>query len=94
MARRKGARSRDLGLRLSADERRRVEAAAAEEGVPVSTWLRRLVLRETAAAEVATRRREAARQIAAVLRASFDRLPDASAHADEVERARDAGWRR
>ena len=51
--------SGDLTIRLSLTERRRLEAAAGKDHLPVSTWLRRLALK---AAEGAEPEDEAARQ--------------------------------
>lgn len=51
--------SGDLTIRLSPAERRRLEAAAGRDHLPVSTWLRRLALK---AAEGTTPDDEAERQ--------------------------------
>lgn len=51
--------SGDLTIRLSPAERRRLEAAAAKDHLPVSTWLRRLALK---ASEGVTPEDEAERQ--------------------------------
>jgi len=51
--------SGDLTIRLSPAERRRLEAAAAKDHLPISTWLRRLALK---ASEGVTPEDEADRQ--------------------------------
>ena len=51
--------SSDLTIRLTSAERRKLEAAAAKDHLPVSTWLRRLALK---AAEGVTPEDEAERQ--------------------------------
>jgi uncharacterized protein (DUF1778 family) len=51
--------SGDLTIRLTPAERRKLEAAAAKDHLPISTWLRRLALK---AAEGVTPEDEAERQ--------------------------------
>lgn len=51
--------SGDLTIRLNSVERRKLEAAAAKDHLPISTWLRRLALK---AAESVTPEDEAERQ--------------------------------
>jgi uncharacterized protein (DUF1778 family) len=51
--------SGDLTIRLNPAERRKLEAAAAKDHLPVSTWLRRLALK---ASEGVTPETEAGRQ--------------------------------
>jgi methylphosphotriester-DNA--protein-cysteine methyltransferase len=51
--------SGDLTIRLNPTERRKLEAAAAKDHLPVSTWLRRLALK---ASEGVTPEDEAERQ--------------------------------
>jgi hypothetical protein len=88
MAGRRSPRSNDLVLELSRDERRAIDAAADEERLPSSTWLRRVALSAAETVQASARRRAAGRRMAARLRAEFERLPDATAHAERVERAR------
>jgi uncharacterized protein (DUF1778 family) len=83
-----------LTIRLSAEERRAVEKAAADEHVPASTWARQMVLRRVEEARLALERREERRRSGRELVAMLRSLPDESAHADEVERARREGWMR
>jgi uncharacterized protein (DUF1778 family) len=80
-----------LTIRLSAEERRAVERAAAADHVPASSWVRQVVLRRVEETRLALVRREERRRSGRELAAMLRLLPDDSAHADEVERAR--AWR-
>ena len=80
----------DLTLRLTPDNRRAIEAAAAADHLPASTWARRLLLREVDEQREDAARRDAGRALARRLRD----LPPAPEHAAEVERARTRDWKR
>ena len=85
--------SSDLTIRLTPEERARIEKVAEADFLPVSTWLRQLALRAVVAADEA-RVKEARRKewLASVKEQLWD-LPPAHEHADEVERAR-REWRK
>ena len=53
----KGRRER-VAVRLDADERAEVERAAVAEGLPFSTWVRRVVVEEARKADNGIDRRE------------------------------------
>jgi hypothetical protein len=90
----KSIKVKELTIRVSAEERRAIEGAAAADHLPPSTWARQVVLRRVDEAlrdqERRAERRRLGRDLAAMLRS----LPDDSAHADEVERSRREDWKR
>jgi uncharacterized protein (DUF1778 family) len=88
----KPTKSADLTLRLSAEERRVIDEAAASEHLSSSTWLRRLALLAAEDRKQREERRERMALLAEKIRAG--ELPPAREHASEVERMRSEGWKR
>jgi len=88
----KGRKSPDLTIRLSPEERREIDRAAAEEHLSSSTWLRRIAL----LASEDRKKRDEQRERMALLaeRVRSGALPRAAEHADAVERSRTEGWKR
>jgi len=88
----KGRKSPDLTIRLSHEERREIDRAAAAEHLSSSTWLRRLALLASEDRKKRDEQRERMALLAARIRAG--ELPRAAEHADEVERSRAEAWKR
>jgi uncharacterized protein (DUF1778 family) len=84
----------DLTIRLTPEERAAIERAAEAQHLPVSTWLRKLALDESARLREHEERREQGKAMKAWLLEELWRLPADPEHADEVERARKSGWKR
>lgn len=84
----------DLTIRLTAEERRSIEKAAASAHLPVSTWLRQLAMQEAARLRDSEALRAKRKESWARLREVLWSLPPDDAHADEVERARREDWSR
>jgi predicted transcriptional regulator len=84
----------DLTIRLTREERARIEKVAEADFLPVSTWLRRLALRAVVAVDEEKAREARRKEWLARMREQLWSLPDGSAHADEVERARRKDWGR
>lgn len=83
---RRARKSPDLTIRLTAEERRLIDRhAAAVRDRGVSSWARRVLLRE-ASQETDEERDERARRFIEALRSG--RVPGAKEHADAVERTR------
>lgn len=78
----------DLTIRLTPDERARIEKAAEADFLPVSTWLRQLALRAVVAADEAKVKEARRKEWLASIKEKLRNLPPAHEHADEVERAR------
>jgi uncharacterized protein (DUF1778 family) len=87
-------KAKELTIRLSAEERRAIEGAAGADHLPASTWARQAVLRSVEEARFERERREVRRRTGRELAAILRSLPDDSAHADELERARREDWKR
>ena len=88
------ARSKELTIRLSAEERRAIEGAAGADHLPASTWARQVVLRRVEEARRERERREERQRVGRELVAMLRSLPDDGAHADEMERSRREDWKR
>lgn len=83
---RRARKSPDLTIRLTVEERRLIDRrAAAVRDRGVSSWARRVLLRE-ASRETDEERDERVGRFLEALRSG--RVPGAREHADEVERAR------
>lgn len=94
MAGKKKMKSGDLTIRLTADERRGIERAAAAAHLPVSTWLRQLALTAITTSRDDEESRARRKAWWARMREELWRLPASPEHADEVERARREDWNR
>lgn len=88
----KARKSRDITIRLTAEERREIDRAAAAEHLSSSTWLRRIALLASEDRKKRDEQRERMAMLAARIRAGT--LPKAAEHADEVERSRTEDWKR
>jgi uncharacterized protein (DUF1778 family) len=88
----KARKSPDLTIRLSPEERREIDRAAAAEHLSSSTWLRRLALLSAEDRKRRDEQRERMAALAARIRAG--ELPRAAEHAAEVERSRAEAWKR
>lgn len=84
----------DLTIRLTPDERARIEKVAEADFLPISTWLRRLALKAVLAADEERAREAKQKEWLGRMREQLWSLPEDSAHADEVERRRKEGARR
>jgi predicted transcriptional regulator len=89
-----GPPTSDLTIRLSPDERERLEKLAEAEFLPVSTWLRQLALKAAVVADEERAREGRRKEWLAAMREELWKLPPAHEHADEVERARKRDWGR
>lgn len=85
-------KSPDLTIRLTQEERREIDRAAAAEHLSSSTWLRRLAL--IASEERRNRQEQRERMAVLAARIRAGELPAAREHAAEVERRRTQGWKR
>jgi hypothetical protein len=88
----KGRKSPDLTIRLTPEERREIDRAAAAEHLSSSTWLRRIALLASEDRKRRDEQRERMALLAARIRSGA--LPRAAEHADEVERSRTKAWKR
>lgn len=92
MKKAKARKSADITIRLSPQERREIDRAAAAEHLSSSTWLRRIALLATEERNAQAARAERMALLAARVRAGD--LPRAAEHAAEVERTRTEPWNR
>lgn len=88
----KARKSPDITIRLTPEERREIDRAAAAEHLSSSTWLRRIALLASEDRKKRDEQRERMAMLAARIRAGT--LPKAAEHADEVERSRVEDWKR
>jgi uncharacterized protein (DUF1778 family) len=82
-------KGRDLTVRLTAAQRRLLDAAARAEHLDTSTWMRQLGLKRAEERAAEPERRRRIERLVAALRSGG--LPEASGHAAEVERSRRHG---
>ena len=85
-------KGRDLTVRLTAAQRRLLDAAARVEHLDTSTWIRQLGLKRAEERAAEPERKRRIERLVAALRSGG--LPDASGHAAEVERTRRQEWGR
>jgi uncharacterized protein (DUF1778 family) len=90
----RSTKGKELTIRVSTEERRAIEGAAGADHLPASTWARQVVLRRVEEARRERERREERRRAGRELVTMLRSLPDDSAHADEMERARHEDWKR